>query len=233
MDKKELNEKRAELAKKIDSFVEELKRSFLATSYSPTGVWDKVKNWWNNLRFGADNPQNKYFNKNRFGSLGVDPEQEQKDATPAPKSECIKFSLKEFRILKENHDELFESINEIKKGLNEDESESLKNLKLFRIIDDWAKKFKSELVDFVYPPLGSSIANSSVTVGPSEPPSREAPQKEKKPAEQKAAKKIKPEVKPENEEDAEIDSEEDVKKALEKLRQQNPEIDIDNLDVGF
>jgi hypothetical protein len=155
MEATDIEKKKLELSGKIDELIVDLKHRFLALSKEgpigtgpegKVGVWDRVKNWWNKLRYG------------KFGNLSQ-VEKEPELPVPAgsvekaevPKSECIQFSFQEYRALKNSCNELELVIEENQENLNEEESENLKNLKLFRIIDDWGKKFKQVVLDLVYP----------------------------------------------------------------------------------
>ena len=152
METTDIDRKKLELSGKIDELIADLKRRFLDLSKEgpigtgpdgKVGVWDRVKNWWNKLRYG------------KFGNLAQaqpDPNAEKAVAnTEKPKSECIKFSLQEYRVLKDSCDQLNLVIEKNQESLNEEESDNLKNLKLFRIIDDWGNKFKQVILDLVYP----------------------------------------------------------------------------------
>lgn len=155
MEATDIEKKKLELSGKIDELIADLKRRFLDLSKEgpigtgpegKVGVWDRVKNWWNKLRYG------------KFGNLSQ-VEKEPELPVPAgsaekaeePKSECIQFSFQEYRVLKNSCNELELVVEKNQESLNEEESENLKNLKLFRIIDDWGKKFKQVMLDLVYP----------------------------------------------------------------------------------
>ena len=150
--KQAVDRKKLELSGKIDELIADLKRRFLDLSKEgpigtgpdgKVGVWDRVKNWWNKLRYG------------KFGNLAQaeqGPNAEKAVANKEePKSECIKFSLQEYRVLKDGCDQLNLVIEKNQESLNEEESDNLKNLRLFRIIDDWGKKFKQVILDLVFP----------------------------------------------------------------------------------
>jgi hypothetical protein len=187
MEATDIEKKKLELSAKIDELIADLKHRFLALSKEgpigtgpegKVGVWDRVKNWWNKLRYG------------KFGNLSQ-VEKEPELPVPAgsvekaevPKSECIQFSFQEYRVLKNSCSEQERVIEKNQESLNEEESENLKNLKLFRIIDDWGKKFKQVMLDLVYPdksdnwvvnPVASQQRNSGVrsadvTTGPLSP----------------------------------------------------------------
>jgi hypothetical protein len=180
MEATDIEKKKLELSGKIDELIADLKNRFLALSKEgpigtgpegKVGVWDRVKNWWNKLRYG------------KFGNLSQ-VEKEPELPVPAgsvekaeePKSECIQFSFQEYRVLKNSCSELELVIEKNQESLNEEESDNLKNLKLFRIIDDWGKKFKQVMLDLVYPdrsnnwivkPVSSTgVRSAEPTVGP-------------------------------------------------------------------
>ena len=125
METTDIDRKKLELSGKIDELIADLKRRFLDLSKEgpigtgpdgKVGVWDRVKNWWNKLRYG------------KFGNLA--------QAQPDPNAEKAVANL----VIEKNQE-----------SLNEEESDNLKNLKLFRIIDDWGNKFKQVILDLVYP----------------------------------------------------------------------------------
>jgi len=241
----DIEKKKLELSLKIDELIKELKNKFLASAApvasSPdgkVGVWDHVKNWWNKFRYG------------KFGNLAQveqDPEAK-KDTSKAadePKSECYQFSFQEYRAIKDSCDILETIIEKNQDSLNEEESENLKNLRLFRIIDDWGKKFKQVILDLVYsaevapatPVEGEGVRKSEPTVGPSDPKEKEkvtavAPEvkpkekKQRKPRVKKSKVKEKADTADSTTEEK-VDSPEAVKKAIDKLKSENPDFDFD------
>ena len=253
----DIEKQKLELSLKIDELIKELKNKFL-TSAAPVasspdgkmGVWDHVKNWWNKFRYG------------KFGNLAQvekDPEAKTDAAKVAdePKSECYQFSFQEYRAIKDSCDILETIIEKNQDNLNEEESENLKNLRLFRIIDDWGKKFKQVILDLVYPdkPVnptvapapagGEGVRKSKPTVGISDPEEKEkaatatTPGNPKKPkvkrsrAVEKSQTKANTDSNTEKEstpvgstEEEKVDSPEAVRKAVDKIKSENPEIDF-------
>lgn len=138
MEKVELDK----LTKLVDDFVTQLKKDLLVVNYKPTQtgvlpkVWDRMKNWWHNTVMGANNPDNPYVYKNKFGALG-----HEDDA----KKESVRLTLSQYNFIKEQYNKLESELSVLNEDL-ETESENLKNLKLFRIIDNWASKFKKEII---------------------------------------------------------------------------------------
>jgi hypothetical protein len=138
MEKVELDK----LTKLIDDFVTQLKKDLIVVQYKPAktgilpGVWDRMKNWWHNTVMGGNNPDNPYVYKNKFGALG------REDDT---KKESRRLTLSQYNFIKEQYNKLEYNLSVINEDL-ETESENLKKLKLFRIIDDWASKFKQEVI---------------------------------------------------------------------------------------
>jgi len=141
MEKVELDK----LTKIVDDFVTQLKKDLLAVEYKPTttgvlpGVWDRMKNWWYNsvLKKGGNDTNNPYVYKNKFGALGGN-----EDDT---KKESIRLTLSQYNFIKEQYNKLESDLSVLNEDL-ETESENLKKLKLFRIIDGWAGKFKQEII---------------------------------------------------------------------------------------
>jgi hypothetical protein len=159
-----------DLSKKIDSLVGELKKSLLNSPYNSRGVFDKVKNWWQNLTKGADNTNNPYYFQNKFGSLGkfgsqvqqnkpepVQPEQETKEkeededdgfSLGTSRNES-KFTLKEYAFLSEVFKSLDTKISSLILNEQDYASNNLKNLEIFKIIDSWATHFKKEIMNML------------------------------------------------------------------------------------
>jgi len=138
MEKVELDK----LTKLVDDFVTQLKKDLLVVRYKPaqTGVlprvWDRMKNWWHNTVMGGNNPDNPYVYKNKFGALGHEDD---------VKKESNRLTLSQYNFIKEQYNKLESELSVLNEDL-ETESENLKNLKLFRIIDSWADKFKKEII---------------------------------------------------------------------------------------
>ena len=158
-----IEKQRLDLSDQIDKLITDLKNKFLAVANAKpvgtgpdgkVGIWDNVKSWWGKLRYG------------KFGNLG--------QVESEPKTECIQFSLQEYRILKNSCDELVAAMGKNQESLNEEESENIKNLKLFRIIDGWGNKFKQVILDLVYPhtpepvvhPEDIGVRGAVPTIGP-------------------------------------------------------------------
>jgi hypothetical protein len=141
MEKLELDK----ITKLVDDFVAQLKKDLLAVEYKPTktgvlpGVWDRMKNWWYNsvLKKGGNDTNNPYVYKNKFGALG-----HEEDA----KKESRRLSLSQYSFIKEQYNKLELELSVLNEDL-ETESENLKKLKLFRIIDSWASKFKQAIIN--------------------------------------------------------------------------------------
>jgi hypothetical protein len=85
---------------------------------------------------GANNPDNPYVYKNKFGALGHE------DDT---KKESSRLTLSQYNFIKEQYNKLESDLSVLNEDL-ETESENLKKLKLFRIIDGWAGKFKQAII---------------------------------------------------------------------------------------
>ena len=187
-DVKSKEELSKELSKKIDELVGELKKSLLSTPYNPRGLFDKVKNWWQNVTKGADSTNNPYYFQNKFGSLGkMNQEQDPAEALKnmgsgawkpkesQPETQVddefslgtsrneSKLSLKEYAFLSENFKNLDKNVSSL--ILNEEyASNNLKNLELFRIIDSWAREFKNEVLKmFNLPGVQASISQPRVS----------------------------------------------------------------------
>jgi hypothetical protein len=140
MEKVELDK----LTKIVDDFVTQLKKDLLAVEYKPTagvlpGVWDRMKNWWYNsvLKKGGNDTNNPYVYKNKFGALGHE------DDT---KKESSRLTLSQYNFIKEQYNKLESDISVLNEDLDA-ESENLKKLKLWKIIDGWATKFKQEIIN--------------------------------------------------------------------------------------
>lgn len=156
MEKSEVDE----LLKLVDEFIAILKKDLLsiqvpAKGFLP-GVWDKMKNWWHNFtkKQGANDPENPYVFRNKFGALGV-PKSEIKQ-TKASKdfkdgtgvwtvgNESKRMSLSQYKFIREQYENLEKDLSILSEETIED-SENIKKLKLFKIIDDWANKFKKAI----------------------------------------------------------------------------------------
>lgn len=158
MEKSDLNK----LIKIVDDFVTQLKKDLLIVQYKSTttgvvpGVWDKMKKWWHNTVMGANNPDNPYVYKNKFGALGHE------DA----KTESKRLTLSQYSFIKEQYNKLENDLSVINEDL-ETESENLKKLKLFRIIDSWATKFKQEIIkQFSDTAVDATTAGADAAVTP-------------------------------------------------------------------
>lgn len=170
-----MNEK--DLSNKIDELINQLKKDLLNVPYNSRGMWDRVKNWWRNLTKKPDNPENPYYLTNKFGSLGKintvpaaaefskpqNKEKEEDGTTEIPSEEEFKLgtsktesriSLKNYSVLKESFEELDKKVN---LAINENySSENLKNLEMFRVIDNWAVNFKKQIMQLLKGGLTSS-----------------------------------------------------------------------------
>jgi hypothetical protein len=148
MEKVELDK----LTKLVDDFVVQLKKDLLVVQYKPTttgvlpGVWNRMKNWWHNTVMGGNNPDNPYVYKNKFGALG------REDDT---KKESTRLSLSQYNFIKEQYNKLELDLSVLNEDI-ETESENLKKLKLWRIIDSWASKFKQAIIK-QFSSSGSSV----------------------------------------------------------------------------
>lgn len=124
------------IIKLVDEFVASLKKELLATEVPSKGilpgVWDKMKNWWYNLTKGKNSPENPYMYQHKFGALGQ-------------QQESKRLSLSEYKFIKECYDSLESSLNVLNEE-TEGDSENIKKLKLFKIIDSWAEKFKKAIL---------------------------------------------------------------------------------------
>jgi hypothetical protein len=143
MEKAELDK----LTKLVDDFVAQLKKDLLVVQYKPTttgvlpGVWDKMKNWWYNsvLKKGGNDTNNPYVYKNKFGALGHEDEDD-------AKKESSRLTLHQYNFIKEQYNKLESDLSFLNEEV-EAESENLKKLKLWRIIDGWAGKFKQAIIN--------------------------------------------------------------------------------------
>lgn len=134
MEKSELSS----LVSLVDEFVSLLKKELLSVEAPMSrGIWDKMKNWWHNLTKKND-PKNPYFYKNKFGALGY-PEE------PDLAIESKRLSLDEYKFIRECYEDL-ESSLEILSEETVNDSENIKKLKLFKIIDSWANRFKKAII---------------------------------------------------------------------------------------
>lgn len=138
-----------ELSLLIDKFLADLKTSLTSgpVGAGNTGFFDKIKNWWTNLRYGKDNTSNPNYWKNRFGELG--------------KNESL--SMEEHFLIKEFSEKL-EAVN-----ILEDNNQ---NIRLFKIIDDWGNRFKTGLLDIV---SKMEIKAGATPDAPSDTPQANAP----------------------------------------------------------
>ena len=149
MEKVELDK----LTKLVDDFVTQLKKDLLVVQYKPTttgvlpGIWNRMKNWWHNTVMGGNNPDNPYVYKNKFGALGHEYD---------TKKESTRLSLFQYNFIKEQYNKLESDLSVLNEDI-ETESENLKKLKLWRIIDSWASKFKQEIIK----QFSSSVSSSS------------------------------------------------------------------------
>lgn len=167
-----------DLSNKIDQLVNQLKKDLLNVPYNSRGMWDRVKNWWQNLTKKPDNPANPYYLTNKFGSLGkVNPTIELPSETeeePVEKTEEIpseeefklgtsksesRLTLKNYKILKESFDALDKKVNF---AINENySSDNLKNLEMFRIIDRWAVGFKKQIMQLLKGEVSNAAADAA------------------------------------------------------------------------
>jgi hypothetical protein len=150
-----------EISDKIDSLVADLKKSLMSAPYNQRAFFDKVKNWWQNITKGPANTANPYYFQNKFGSLGkvsadepevsksMDGKEEQEQQNKKDEFELgyskneSKITLKEYAFLSDKILKLSKKINLI--NLNENYSNNIKNLEIFKIIDSWAINFKKEI----------------------------------------------------------------------------------------
>jgi hypothetical protein len=176
MDKKQISDK-------IDELISDLKKSLMNAPYNQRTFFDKVKNWWQNLRKGPTSPSNPYRFQNQFGSLGShnsntdapaglrpktlfdeDPETTKKDGEEFElgysKNES-RLSLSEYAFLNENVYFLSEKISSI--SINEEYSSNIKNLEIFKIIDAWGVKFKNEIYKMIF---GEKTSSQSEKANP-------------------------------------------------------------------
>jgi|688.fasta_scaffold20833_3 hypothetical protein len=140
MEKSELSS----LISLVDEFVKLLKKELLSVEAPMSrGIWDKMKNWWYNLTKKND-PKNPYFYKNKFGALG---HPEETDLA----IESKRLSLEEYKFIRDCYEDL-ESSLEVLSEETVNDSENIKNLKLFKIIDSWANRFKKAIIGkFIVP----------------------------------------------------------------------------------
>jgi len=125
----------------VDEFVKLLKKELLSVEAPISrGIWDKMKNWWHNLTKKND-PKNPYFYKNKFGALGYPEEKEEPDLA----IESKRLSLEEYKFIRDCYEDLESSLEVLSEETVSD-SENIKKLKLFKIIDSWASRFKKAII---------------------------------------------------------------------------------------
>jgi hypothetical protein len=176
-----------EISDKIDSLVSDLKKSLMSAPYNQRAFFDKVKNWWQNITKGPSNTANPYYFQNKFGSLGKvsDPESEVSKSTGEKEQEQekskdefelgyskneSKITLKEYAFLSDKVFKLSKKINLI--NLNENYSNNIKNLEIFKIIDSWATNFKKEIFKMLGVDKDDTVLNRNkpATEAPTELP---------------------------------------------------------------
>lgn len=134
MEKTELDK----LIKLVDEFVSTLKKDLLSIEVPAkgvfSGVWDKMKNFWHNVtkKEGPNDPSNPYVYRNKFGALGQ-------------AQESKRMSLAQYKFIREVYEDLESSVDLLSEETSLD-SENVKKLKLFKIIDVWATKFKQAII---------------------------------------------------------------------------------------
>jgi hypothetical protein len=139
MNKEELNK----IYQLLDTMVDKLKKELISgaeykPSYTPGSFWDRLKRFWSNAIIGSNDTQNNpYAYKNKFGALG------EKSPVEEKKENKI-ISLQQYRFLKEQYDLLECQIITLNENLDLN-TDNIKNLKLFRIIDNWTSVFKKEI----------------------------------------------------------------------------------------
>lgn len=125
------------LIKLVDEFVSSLKKELLAIEVPSKGVlpgmWDKIKNWWYSITKGKNNPENPYMYQHKFGALGE-------------KQESKRLSLSQYKFIKECYEDLENSLNILTEETAED-SDHIRKLKLFKIIDSWSERFKKAILN--------------------------------------------------------------------------------------
>lgn len=176
-----------EISDKIDLLVSNLKKSLMSAPYNQRAFFDKVKNWWQNITKGASNTSNPYYFQNKFGSLGrvsnseppevnqaLDKEEEDKEKNKEEfelgysKNES-KITLKEYAFLNEEVVALTNQISLV--NINENYSNNIKNLEIFKIIDSWAVNFKKEIFKMLGMDQGETTTNKNkVTKDPQPEP---------------------------------------------------------------
>lgn len=123
------------LVKLVDEFVASLKKELLAIEVPSKGIfpgmWDKMKNWWYSITKGKNNPENPYMYQHKFGALG--------------QQESKRLSLSQYKFVRECYEDLENSLNILTEETAGD-SENIKKLKLFKIIDSWAERFKKAIL---------------------------------------------------------------------------------------
>lgn len=141
MEKEELDG----LIKLVDEFVDYLKKELLSVQVPAKGafskIWDKMKNWWQNItkKGGPNDPKNPYLYQNKFGALGQT-------------QESRRLSLSQYKFIRECYEDLESSVTLLSEETTQD-SENIKKLKLFQIIDSWADRFKKAIIrQFAYAP---------------------------------------------------------------------------------
>jgi hypothetical protein len=142
------------ILKLVDEFIASLKKELLSVEVPSRGilpgVWDKMKSWWYNLtkKKGPNDLENPYVYKNKFGALGQT-------------QESKRLSLSQYSFIKEQYTDLENNLNILSEETTED-SENIKKLKLFKIIDSWADRFKKAII--------SQFNDKPVTNRPIAPP---------------------------------------------------------------
>jgi len=146
-----------QFSKLIDQFVEKLKMDISVAASDPAqqkGIWDRMKQWWSNIRHGKYQQKNPYYWQNVAGSgLGgeVPPSPQETPSKEMPNEAVMPFmpmTLNEYKVL-----------HECAMALEEAIATPPKNLKLIRVIDNWAKLFKQKVMSLVtMQPKPSEIA---------------------------------------------------------------------------
>lgn len=145
--------------KMVDAWIYDLKKTLInpATAGNQRGIWDRFKNWMSNMWHGRYNAQNPYMWQNKLGDdLGRQNE-------VFEHFNPNKFSLYEYRDIKNICDSLEESINE---EMNQ-EIPGTEKLKLVNIINQKAQELKSGLQKIILSKDQNSPAAPSQVAPPS------------------------------------------------------------------
>ncbi len=122
----------------VDSLVSILKKQLVSgEGFQKRGLWDRFKNFVSNVWYGRYNQKNPYYFTNTLGDFAGASDKSQ------PKKESIqRINLKQFLEIRYLFEDLEKNINII---IEEQGSDITSNLRIMKVIDDWAKTLKITL----------------------------------------------------------------------------------------